>query len=318
MVFHDIEINPDMAYSSSFGEGWNTIVQNSRRGHEQRNQLSSQSRHRYAVTKDQLSDDEMAEMVAFAAGRRGSFAGFRIKDWRDYTTSGNGIDAPTFLDQSLGSGDGVTQEFPLQKMYEATGPNPYPRRIKHAEPGTVLVAVGGTETTEFTLTSDGFVRFDTVPAIGNQLTWGGEFRVPVRFGPQVDQLLSSQTLAPDLWNPSSFDVFEIIDESEWPDRFWPGGSRLFPNVTQSFRVAFNDGSLCAVDVQAAVEILLPEPTDAPSGVFLITLSSLTTSTAQANIRLADGTAYTTLAIGETISLGLLRNQLTGSYQWMTI
>jgi uncharacterized protein (TIGR02217 family) len=73
-------------------------------------------------------------------------------------------------------GDGVRTAFPLVKHYgEVT------RRITRPMAGSVRLAVGGAETSGWTLGAGGVVELDMPPPAGVAVTAGFRFDVPVRF-----------------------------------------------------------------------------------------------------------------------------------------
>ena len=100
--------------------------------------------------------------------------------------SGAADAVPAPGDQWLGVGDGVASRFALVKRY-GTGDDPYVRLIRKPVTATIRVAVGGGE-----IAAPGNFGFDeatgdivfapgAVPPIGQAVTAGYEFDVPVRF-----------------------------------------------------------------------------------------------------------------------------------------
>jgi uncharacterized protein (TIGR02217 family) len=83
-------------------------------------------------------------------------------------------------DQIIGAGDGVRTLFPLIKNY-GQGVDLQLRPITRPRPGTMLVAVNGVATTDWTLGDKGTILFNDAPAAGTQITAGYRFDVPVRF-----------------------------------------------------------------------------------------------------------------------------------------
>ena len=122
-------------------------------------------------------DGELETLIAFFRARRGPAIGFRFRD--PYDHSSNGMSgAPSAEDQQIGEGDGAISRFPLIKSY---GPGEK-RRITRPQPGSVRVAVDGTElVTGWTLDALGAVQFAQAPAAGAVITAGYLFDVPVRF-----------------------------------------------------------------------------------------------------------------------------------------
>jgi uncharacterized protein (TIGR02217 family) len=96
----------------------------------------------------------------------------------------------TSVDQELGTGDGVTRDFQLQKTYERMGET-YTRPIYLPQEDTVLVALNGLPPDDPTLTGGpytwtvsrpgGVVTFTPAPAAGLEVTAGFLFDVAVRF-----------------------------------------------------------------------------------------------------------------------------------------
>lgn len=84
----------------------------------------------------------------------------------------------------IGTGDGVTTVFQLQKTY-VSGLQSYSRPIRKPVPGTVLVAIAEdpkVEGLEFTVNAEtGDVTFALAPDLGTRITAGFEFDVPVCF-----------------------------------------------------------------------------------------------------------------------------------------
>jgi uncharacterized protein (TIGR02217 family) len=93
---------------------------------------------------------------------------------------------PTALDQLIGTGDGATAPFQLVKTYGSAF-NPWTRAIRKPVEGTVVIAVAGTTQAPlaaYTVDhSAGFVTFQPghIPGVGQPVTAGFEFDVPVRF-----------------------------------------------------------------------------------------------------------------------------------------
>jgi uncharacterized protein (TIGR02217 family) len=87
-------------------------------------------------------------------------------------------------DQLIGTGDGVTTVFQLQKTY-VSGLQSYARPVRKPVLGTVRVAVAEDpkiEGLEFTVdVATGAVTLVEPPALGTRVTAGFEFDVPVRF-----------------------------------------------------------------------------------------------------------------------------------------
>jgi uncharacterized protein (TIGR02217 family) len=125
----------------------------------------------------------LAQMIAFFEARAGQLHGFRWKDWSDYKSCAP-LATPGPEDQLIGTGDGVTTVFQLQKTY-VSGLQSYTRPIRKPVPGTVVVAVAEDpkiEGLEFTVDVEtGQIVFTLPPDLGTRVTAGFEFDVPARF-----------------------------------------------------------------------------------------------------------------------------------------
>ena len=149
-------------------------------GYERRNSLWSNARLRFDVGPGIRSEAELGVLIGFFRARRGAARGFRLRDPSDFS-SNDMVAAPSAIDELLGTGDGLTSEFPLVKRY-GTGDAVQLRRITRPLGETLLVSVNGTATTTgWTLQEGGIVSFSTPPASGVAVRAGFLFEVPVRF-----------------------------------------------------------------------------------------------------------------------------------------
>lgn len=127
--------------------------------------------------------DDLETLIAFFEARRGQLHGFRWKDWSDFKSCTPSHDVG-FKDQIIGQGDGATTEFALIKSY-SSGAQQYIRPISKPVAGTVRIGIGGDEQHEevhYTVNpAEGIVSFATPPEMGQPVTAGFEFDVPVRF-----------------------------------------------------------------------------------------------------------------------------------------
>ena len=172
-VLFPIEIGQDASVAPSFS----TSIVTTASGFEARNVNWSQARLKFDAGPGVRGDGELETLLSFFRARHGPAIGFRFRD--PYDNSSNGMTGdPGPDDQPIGSGDGATSEFALVKTY-GTGEQ---RRITRPVPGSVRVAVGGTElSTGWTLGAKGVIQFDEVPAAGASITAGFLFDTPVRF-----------------------------------------------------------------------------------------------------------------------------------------
>lgn len=183
MAFHEIRFPANLSFGSIGGPERRTEIVTLANGFEERNTPAAHSRRRYDAGLGLRSLDDLEDLIAFYEARMGQLHGFRWKDWGDYKSC-RPSQSPSFMDQVLGTGDGVREVFELVKLYQS-GAQSYSRLIKKPVVGTVTVAVAGdqkVETIEFTLdAARGEVCFTTPPPLGAIVTAGFEFDVPVRF-----------------------------------------------------------------------------------------------------------------------------------------
>lgn len=180
MTFHEVQFPTSISRGSAGGPERLTDVVTLRSGHEERNTIWANSRHRYDASMGLRSLDDLHDVIEFFEARSGRLHAFRWKDWVDYK-SGRPKGATSFLDQVIGTGDGSTTTFQLRKTYSSGSVN-YLRDITKPVDGTVSVAVAGTEDNTVTIDhTTGLVTFSSAPSLGQSITAGFEFDVPCRF-----------------------------------------------------------------------------------------------------------------------------------------
>jgi len=202
MAFHEIRFPANLSFGSVGGPERRTEIVTLANGFEERNTPWADSRRRYDAGLGLRSLDDIATLVAFFEARGGQLHGFRWKDWADYKSCApSGMPAPE--DQPIGTGDGVTTVFPLQKTY-VSGRQSYTRRILKPVAGTVVVAVAGDPKVAglaFTVdTERGQVTFALPPDLGTRITAGFEFDVAVRFDTDAIQTSVASFQAGDVPN----------------------------------------------------------------------------------------------------------------------
>ena len=187
MAFDEVRFPIAISRGGSGGPERRTEIVTTASGREERNSRWADSRRRYNAGFGVKSLNDIHEVVAFFEERRGRLHGFRWKDHVDFKSCAPG-DAIAVTDQVIGVGDGVTAAFQLVKRY-GSGLRDHVRVVTKPVAGSVLVAVNGIPSTNFTLdASTGVVTFlvGSIPAVGAQVTAGFTFDVPVRF--DTDQL----------------------------------------------------------------------------------------------------------------------------------
>lgn len=185
MSFHDVRFPTGISRGAQGGPERRTDVVVLGSGHEERNSRWADSRRSFNAGYGVRSLDDLHAVIGFFEERRGRLYGFR---WRDHTDwkSCAPEKIPSATDQPIGTGDGTASDFQLTKTYGGSYA-PWIRDVKKPAAGTVLVAVDGvakTQGSEFTVDStSGLVTFlaGHEPAVGEVVTAGYEFDIPVRF-----------------------------------------------------------------------------------------------------------------------------------------
>lgn len=169
-------------------------------GHEDRNRLWSQFLREYEVSypiadRGQAST-ALAEVYNAFLATGGGEDSFDFQDWRDYTAT----------DELIGIGDGAETDFNLVKNY-TFGTRTHTRRIYRPVVSITIEADGVTvNPSDYTVDYElGIVTMDTAPALNVELTWSGEFNVPVRFDPSIQ----SSALTTNLERYDTFTLFEV-------------------------------------------------------------------------------------------------------------
>ena len=201
MSYDDVRFPVAIARGASGGPERRTDVVTTASGREERNSRWAHSRRRYNVGFGMKTIADVQAVVAFFEERRGRLHAFRFKDHADFKSCAPQTQ-PSATDQLLGTGDGAAATFQLVKHYGA-GSRAYVREITAPVAGTVLVAVNGSVTAQFTLdAATGTITFlpGHIPVAGAAVTAGCLFDVPVRF--DTDQISI---------NLSHFEAGEIPD-----------------------------------------------------------------------------------------------------------
>lgn len=166
-MFYDYEIDACPAYGWMGGPTASVRISSLKNNHERRNRTGSLMRHSYTLPFSNIKESAYLEEIKSAFMVFGGPAdSFLCKDYWDHT-----------VDQSPIFGvNGSTQEYQLSKRYYV-GSGFYDRPI--TKPISVTPYVAGIPATATFDKATGRLILDE-PATA-QVTWSGEFRVPVRF-----------------------------------------------------------------------------------------------------------------------------------------
>ena len=180
-AFHETLFPLDIALGAAGGPERATEIVTTLTGREERNTRLKHSRRRWDAGYGVKSLEQLSHVVAFFEERRGRLHGFRWRDRLDHSSAAPGV-AVTAFDQTLGYGDGETATFQLVKMYGGAFA-PYTRPVTKPVAGSVRIAVDGVELDGGFAVDlmSGVVTLDESPALGEAVTPGFLFDVPVRF-----------------------------------------------------------------------------------------------------------------------------------------
>lgn len=183
MAFHEIRFPANLSFGSIGGPERRTEIVTLANGFEERNTPWAHSRRRYDAGVGLRSLNDVETLIAFFEARAGQLHGFRWKDWSDFKSCPPSA-VPGPENQLIGTGDGVTTVFQLQKTY-VSGLQSYARPIRKPVTGSVVVSVSEdpkVEGLEFSVNVEtGEVSFALPPELGTRVSGGFEFDVPVRF-----------------------------------------------------------------------------------------------------------------------------------------
>jgi uncharacterized protein (TIGR02217 family) len=181
MAFLEVQFPTDISFGSLGGPEYQTDVIVIGSGYEKRNARWPIGRHRYNVAYGARTQATIESLIDFFQACQGRAHGFRYQDPMDYKSCSI-MDDQTYLDQSIGTGDGVETDFQLYKSY-TKGSQTVTRTINKPISGTVLVGEDGVnQAAGWTVdTTTGVISFAVAPADTLEITAGFEFDVPCRF-----------------------------------------------------------------------------------------------------------------------------------------
>lgn len=185
--FDDVVFPLHISRGSFGGPDWPAEIVELANGAEERNTTIALPLRRYDARYGVRHKHEVHEVLSLYYACLGRLTGFRLRDWTDYR-SGPSSACAAATDQALGIGDGVRTQFQLSKRYSFAGHH-FDRPIRKPEAGTILLALDGVPALSgWSLdSSTGVVTFAAPPADAVELSWGGQFHVPVRFDCALDQ-----------------------------------------------------------------------------------------------------------------------------------
>ncbi|MEM8917670.1 MAG: DUF2460 domain-containing protein [Pseudomonadota bacterium] len=179
-AFDDVEFPLSIGMGATVSPHFSTSVTTSLSGHETRNSDWADARLEFDAGPGIRSAAEVDLLLGFFRARRGAARAFRFRDPSDHSSAGM-IGTPGATDQQIGTGDGEQTTFALVKNYGDDSAELQNRFITRPVSDSLIVAVDGVETSDWTLGDLGQVEFDEPPSAGQAVTAGFLFDVPVRF-----------------------------------------------------------------------------------------------------------------------------------------
>lgn len=167
-MFNETRLLDCVAYGSQFGQEFKTRIVTLKSGFERRNIEWTMPMGKYSVLFQALAPEDHALVRGAHMASMGTAIPFRFKDWTDYTAE----------NELIGVATGDPQTLQLVKNYTFGGMS-LQRTIAKPVSGTVTLYSDGVEIGVSVDTTNGEVSF--IAPIGEDITWSGEFDVPVRF-----------------------------------------------------------------------------------------------------------------------------------------
>lgn len=167
-MFNETRLLDCVAYGSSFGHEFSTLIKSIQNGYERRKGLWNAPLGRYEIRYQALEPEDSQLVLNAHYASMGSLIPFRFKDWKDYIAD----------NERLGEAVDGEQTMQLVKRYQF-GPVPFVRRIHKPVWNTITVYADDEEIPATIDYIDGTATF--MAEEGQVITWSGEFDVPVRF-----------------------------------------------------------------------------------------------------------------------------------------
>lgn len=257
MAFYELSYPINPCPGTISGAGFSSAMFETDSGQRRYVRRHLQSRTFLDLAQQIQSHDDLYALITFYRRIGGVANGFRCMDWWDYATNAKGrlwgpnnTEEVACTDQVLGVGDSSTTQFQLRKFYGDSDPI-YTRTIKKPVAGTVLVGLNGVnQTSGWTLdTTTGIITFTSPPSAVDEISWGGEFDVPVHFDMTLDEMLA--VTMDDYGNVSvpSVPMSEILDENPL-DEFHHFGGAIAAAMTANVSVTQGNGRLHVLDPDA--------------------------------------------------------------------
>lgn len=299
-------------------------------------------RRYWVAQKGPFTKARVEEFVGFIQARGGAFHAFRFWDPSDYSTAQSGpTGTPSNNDQFLGQGDGTRTRFDLLRVYKSTASDHTQRRAVddrmlwiHGETDarlaaciglpaatnfSLLVAIDGTPTTNFQVDQrNRQIVFNTAPASGAVITFGGYYDWPVCLGEDSDR--SFETIV-ETWTSQSAPSIQlecVPHERFAPETDDPGGARTVTWSSGTPILRKHEGKwVTLVPGAGSLSVMLEDPSDLNSGGPHFVLHNLVSAAQTVTVKdELTGTTIATLTNGKTG--WCLIEQGSGTRNWLVV
>ena len=298
MGFHEIQLPTNLSYGSRFGPGFSTSIIELDSGGSERIARWPNARRRYNLKYAIKKLDDLTAVYDFYLARGGPLNGFRIKDFFDFASSSNHRNPQAFSDQQLGTGNGAQTAFQLIKTY-TSGSQSVVRAIRKPVAGTITIGNNGSSTAAFTLdTTTGIVTFNTAPANGNPLTWGGQYDVPVQFDGDMDEAFSVAYEGFEGGSLPDMLCTEVVQDVSTPDKFNYGDGEAV-SFTGTYRLGATSKRTQVLTPNASADVLLPDATDLDNGFPYFVIRNAAGAATLTFKKFDGSTTYFTMTAGKT-------------------
>lgn len=267
MAFHESPRFPELwAVSSRGGPGFSTSIVEGDTGGSERVSRWPNARRRYNIKPGNKSQDALAQLLDFYIARQGPAIGFRFKDFLDFTTATNHRAAPAATNVFLGTATGGSGTFQLRTQY-VSGSTTIFRTIEKPVAGTVLIAANGSTVSAGNYsvnTTTGLVNITGGISIGQSITGGCEFDVPVQFAPEVDEQFQASIENYEWGDINEIPLIEMLGNVSSPERFYYGGGTTLATAA-NFTIDFAKGRVIVYTGSGSVTAFAPDPADLELG-----------------------------------------------------
>lgn len=175
-MFYEIRFPDSISYQFKVVNEFKTIITTSRSSKEQRNSIWDKSRTKFVINNENLTKNDIKEIMSFFDLMKGSFNGFRFKNWLDFKCSG----------ELIGIYDGENNKFQLKKsriLTDINGVNySITKNILKPVKNSVKIYINDIEIDNFIVDySNGIVVVKNILSENDLITADFEYDYSVRF-----------------------------------------------------------------------------------------------------------------------------------------